>query len=670
MMKQDLPQACAWRVIRATLVFATFNAARIALAGSAPSWMQAQVGAPIPEHDEKTTAVALYSETILTVQPDGRFKRMDRRVYRILRPEGKERGVVHVDIDAQTRINSLHAWAIPADGKAYEVGERDSVETSLFGVDDGELVSDLRTKVLRIPAAVPGSIVGYEVELQERPYQLTDEWDFEDTVPVRESRYTLQLPTNWSYKSVWINHPEAAPEPAGSGQTHWVIRDLQAIKVERYMPPWRGVAGRLVISLVPPNGQSPGFQNWSELGSWYQSLTRGRTESSAQIKQKVAELTQSAPTALQKLRALAAFVQTDIRYVAIELGIGGLQPHPANDVLAHRYGDCKDKVTLLNSMLREVGIDSYYFLVNTVRGSVTPATPANLGFNHAILAIRLPQGMDDPALLAVATHTRLGRILFFDPTDPLTPIGHLRGELQSNYGVLVTPDGGELLSTPQLPNSLNAISRTAKLTLDENGMLRGDVQEVWSGDMASMRRAELRESTQDSDVIKPVEAVAADSFGTFRIIKASMRNSRANDRPFEWQYTVEVPGYAKVAGDLVLVRPRVIGSKASGFLETREPRRYPIELEGGERDTDVFEIALPAGYEVDELPPPVSVDYGFVAYQSKAETIGHTLRYTRTFEIRELSVPVDKAEQLKKFMRIVGDDERNSAVLKPAGPHR
>jgi hypothetical protein len=105
------------------------------------------------------------------------------------------------------------------------------------------------------------------------------------------------------------------------------------------------------------------------------------------------------------------------------------------------------------------------------------------------------------------------------------------------------------------------------------------------------------------------------------------------------------------------------------LLETKEPRRHPIEFTGGERDTDVFEITLPAGYEVDELPPPVNEDLGFVAYQSRTEKMGNAIRYSRTFEIKNLSVPVSKAAQLQKLYRIIADDERNSAVLKPTGPH-
>jgi hypothetical protein len=45
---------------------------------------------------------------------------------------------------------------------------------------------------------------------------------------------------------------------------------------------------------------------------------------------------------------------------------------------------------------------------------------------------------------------------------------------------------------------------------------------------------------------------------------------------------------------------------------------------------------------------------------------GNVLRYTRTFEVKETSVPVSKVEDLKKLYRIIASDERNTAVLKPA----
>jgi transglutaminase-like putative cysteine protease len=650
-------------VLALWLVSGTFGA-QPAEAGDAPPWTRAQLNAALPAHDDKTDAVVLYAETTLTVQPNGKIKRLYREAVRILRPDGEARGTIRVYFDAQSRITDLHAWCIPVSGKDYEVKEKDAVESAIVGVDGDYLASDLRTKTLRIPAATPGSVVGYEVEQELRPYVMVDKWGFQDTVPVREAHYTLQLARGWSYKANWLNHSEEHATEAAAGQWHWSISDVRAIRVEQDMPPWRGIAGSMVIALVPPSGQDPGIQSWRELGAWYLGLTRGRRDATPEIKQKVADLTSSVPAILGKMQVLASFVQNDIRYVAIELGIGGHQPHPAADVFSHRYGDCKDKVTLLSTMLKEIGVDSYYVLINTERGSVNAATPPNLAFDHAILAIALPADPEAAMLQARIAHPKLGKILFFDPTDAFTPLGRLSGALQANFGMLVTPEGGELLELPQLSVDTNGIERTAKMTLDGKGTLRGDVHEVRLGDRAAAQRYELRSTTQDTDRIRPVEAVAGASFSTFQILKATVANLRISDRPFEWHYTLEAENFAKTAGDLLLVRPRVLGSKASGLLETKEPRQYPIEFAGPERDTDVFEISLPPGYEMEELPPPVDVDDGFASYHSKTEIVGRALRYTRTFEIRELSVPVSKAGQLRDFYRIIAGDERNSAVLK------
>jgi len=639
-------------------------------ASDAPPWMHALVNASLPAHDEKTDAVLLYAEDILNVQGNGKIKSVTRRAYKILRPNGREYGVIHASYDGETKITGIRGWCIPAQGKDYEVKDKEVVETALLGVENGELASDLRTKLLRIPAADPGNIVGYEIEHEDRPYVLEDEWPFQESVPVREARYTLQLPSGWEYKTSWINYKPLNATPSGNNSWQWVANDVEAIKHETDMPPWRGVAARMVVTLIPAGGsaQTKGFENWKEEGIWEAGLERGRRDASPEIKQKAVQLTASATTSLQKMRALAQFVQRDIRYVAIELGIGGWQPHPAPEIFTHKYGDCKDKVTLMSSMLNEVGVESYYVSINTHRGAVTPQTPASMGlFNHEIIAIRLPDGVKDDSLQATMVHPKLGKVLFFDPTDEYTPLGAIRGDLQGNHGLLVTPDGGELVQLPQLPAAMNGVERKAKLSLSANGTLRGDVEETRRGDSGTWQRAALKTVTKSADQIKPIENLVSHSLATYQITKASLLNLNQTEQPFGYQYSFVADNYAKTAGNLVLVRPRVLGNRSSDILETKEPRKYPVEFSGPEKDTDTFEIAMPPGYEVDDLPPPVNADYSFASYHSKTEVNGNTLKYTRTFEIKELSVPLSKIEDLKKLYRVIAGDERNTAVLKPTG---
>lgn len=658
--------------IVARLVWVLWLAASFQVnAGAAPEWMHALVSVPLPAHDETTDAVLLYSDEVVSVRPDGRLSTRVRKAYRILRPEGGDLGHVVADFDSQSRITHIQGWCIQANGKDLIVEEKDTVETALPGIANGFLVSDLRAKVMRIPAAVPGSIVGYEVEQEQPAYLLNVEWDPQETIPVREVRYTLQLPPGWTQTPRWINHSDVTPMESNSGgirQWQWVMTDLPAVPVEEQMPPWRGIAARMVVSLAQANGRPSGWNTWQDLGNWYLTLLGKRGDPSAEIREKVAALTAAETTPLGKIRAVTHFVQSDVRYVAIELGIGGYQPHPAAEVFAHRYGDCKDKATLLSSMLQVIGVDSFPVLINATRGTVSANMPANQAFNHLILAIHLPGGAQDPGLLALVKHPQIGDLLIFDPTDPLTPLGRLAGGLQSNYGLIIRPDGSELVRLPQLPAETSGVRRKAEMVLDEKGTLSGEIDEIRLGDAAQDERERLRAMALETDRIKPIEARVASSLSTFRITKAAVGSVDDPDRPFEWRYSLEAENYARATGDLLIVRPRIVGSMARGFLETHEARRQPIEFEGPERNTDVFDIELPAHYKVEELPPPVNAEYEFASYHSRTEMIDGKLRYSRSFEIKELSVPASKGVELRNLYRTIADDERRSAVLRKAEP--
>lgn len=659
------PPAISRRVVLISVcgVLALLAGAPGATAGDAPLWMHAQVNAPLPAHDEKTDAILLYSETDVTVLSPDKIKTTVREAYKILRPNGREHGTVYVYFNPSRKIKSLHGWCIPAQGKDYEVKDKDAVDRSLSG--GGELVDDVKFRVLTIPAPDPGNIVGYEYEVEERPFFLQDMWYFQEADPVRETHYSLQLPSGWEFRDFWLNHPEVKASQAGNNLWQWTVSDVKEIRHEPAMPPYVGIAGQMIVTFFPPGGKAAnGFAAWDDMGKWYGTLLAGRADASPEIKQQVASVTSGQNTPVQKMQAIGQFVQHDIRYVAIELGIGGWQPHPAPEVFSHRYGDCKDKATLMRAMLHEIDIDSYHVLINTQRGAVTRETPAHQGFNHAIVAIKLPDALKDPALVAVREDPKLGRLLFFDPTDDITPFGQIRGELQANYALLVTPDGGQLVPLPQQPSDMNSIERTAKLTLDAGGTLKGNVKEVRLGERAASERYALMKVSTDADRVKPIETLLANSLSSFHITHATVSNLHHTDQPFGFDYTFESDHYAKNAGGLLLVRPRVLGNKAFNLFESKEPRKFPFEFEGPARDVDSFEIAIPAGYEVDDTPPPVDADFSFASYHSKTEVSGGVIRYTRTFEVKELSLSVDRADELKRFDRAITGDERNTVVLK------
>jgi hypothetical protein len=648
-------------------LLAAVVAAAPAQAADAPAWLRAQLSAPVPPHDDKAGAAILYSATELTVLGNGRVRRLKRVAYRILRPEGESYGILKVPYDAQSKISSLHAWSIPPDGKPFEARERDAIDAANPDVEDAYLMTDELVRVVRIPGAQVGSLVGYELEQELRPYVVVDDWEIQDTIPVRETHYTLRLPPGWDYRAAWVNSGELAPAAGGKGEVTWTATGVEPVELEQSMPPWRGIARRMALSWFPAGGPDKGMATWSDLGNWFLGLSRDRHAVTPDLQRQVGVLAAGAATPLAKMRALAAFTQTEIRYVGIELGIGGFQPHAAGEVFAKRYGDCKDKATLLATMLREQGIESYPVAINTTRGAVGAGTPPNIDFNHMILAVRLADGVDDPSLQAVLRHPKLGRLLFFDPTDTLTPFGSLRGELQANYGLVIAAEGSELMSLPQLSPMVSGVHRTAHLKLEPDGTLHGSVEERLVGDPATHQRMILAATSRDADRTRTLEALAGAAFATYTLGQAEAINVQDATRPLEWHFSVEAKNYAKNSGGLLLVRPRVLGSKSSALLETERPRRNAVEFDGPQRDTDEFDIVLPPGFETDELPQGASADYGFASYQSSYNVTNHVLHYARSFEIRQLSVPVEKVADLKAFYRIVYNDERRTAVLSKGG---
>lgn len=146
----------------------------------------------------------------------------------------------------------------------------------------------MKDRLLRIPAADPGNIVGYEIEVQERPSILQDWWHFQGRIPVREARYSLQLPAGWEYNETWLNRAEIQPVSSGSNQWQWVLNDLPGIREEDQMPPWRAVAAQMIVSFFPPGASGKkGFENWAEMARWEGALFQGRRDPSRSSNRKL-----------------------------------------------------------------------------------------------------------------------------------------------------------------------------------------------------------------------------------------------------------------------------------------------------------------------------------------------------------------------------------------------
>lgn len=643
---------------------------RVRAANRAPNWLRAAAQEKLPSYPSSTKAVILLDETQVTVRDNGEIDTRHRLAIRLLRPEAStDYGEVDVDFDKNTKILSLNAWTIEPNGHEIDESEKDAVERGYLS--DLEY-ADVRVKTLQYADANPGSVVGCEYVQRDRPYVFEDDWWFQHRVPVRTARFVLEVPDGWKYTTHWFNHAAVQSQQPAPNQHVWTLKDLPGIQTEPEMPVWRSVAGWMGIKYFPNNPalRAKSSGSWKEIGLWYDALTQSSRTDSPQIRQKVAGLTQGVSDPVQKIRALAGFVQRDVRYFAVEIGIGGYRPHPAPQVFAHLYGDCKDKATLLSSMLHDVGIQSYYVLIDTNRGFVKPAYPS-IAFNHMILAIRLPDNVSDPTLYAVVNDPKLGRLLFFDPTNEYVPLGYLPSYLQSSYGLVVGPDGGQLVSLPLLPPSTNRLLRVAHLTLSPSGKLSGNIQELRWGGPAAQEREEFLDM-QPSQRAQVFESFLGRFLENFVLTAASIGNLNRYSQTLTLDYKFFAPGYATTDGNSIILSPSVVGDKTSATLDLLtahgKPRRYPVEFDEATRRDDLFDIKLPVGYAVEKLPSPVQANCDYATYHSDVSVANGVLHYKRTLKINAVLVPTARLPQLRGFLQQIAADQSSVVVLQRTSP--
>jgi transglutaminase-like putative cysteine protease len=625
-----------------------------------PDWVRTAAAQKLPVYPADTNSVVLLDDTTYTVAPDGTASEHVRRAIKILRPQGRDSGLVYVPFDGDRKIRSFRVWSISPDGHEFELNKNEIVEFGYPG--QGNLYEDMRVKAARPAGRDPGGVIAYEYERTERPYIAETTWFFQDDTPRLSQVFTLELPAGFTYSTVWAHHASAEGADLENRRWRWEMKDTPGIDLQRVLhsPAYGALSGRMTIRYAPAGKVLDPRQGWSNVGQWYDSLARPRLVATPEITAKAAELAAGKADFYDKTEAISEFVQQQIRYFVIEMGIGGYQPHFAGDIFRNRYGDCKDKATLLSSMLSTVGIHAALLMVDTERGVIDPDAPSIVG-NHMVTAIEIPKGYDSPKLRSVVIAKTGRRYLIFDPTWEKTPFGQLEHNLQGSYGILMEGADTQAIAMPLLAPEYNTIRRSATLHLDLDGTLKGTVTEKRFGDLSERRRmlythGDVKEQNEAFDHILEQD------FPSFKIADFKVENAEALNKDLTTSFSLNVASYARTMGPLLMVRPRVLGSEAPSVDD--ETRKFPIDLRETMQAKDEYDIELPPGYAVDELPDPVDLDLGFASYKSSSQVKGNVLHYSRTYTVREVTLPADKYADLQKLSSVINNDEQSRAVLK------
>lgn len=518
---------------------------------------------------------------------------------------------------------------------------------------DSALYSSTRYVARSFGDLPAGTVVQWQIEVDwENPTWLVHRFGFGARAPVKEARLEVELPEGWRaehatmrawQKEAWA--PEVVP---GDGVTRlvWARRDLPAVEAEPLAPDLADVVPMVYVRLNAwTEGGQPktGFGSLEDYARWMYEVQSGTHAVSPAMKEQVQQILRDAPAdPSEQARLLYEWVQSQIRYVSVQIGMGGWRPHEAQAVFEHGYGDCKDKANLLRAMLQVAGIDSHLVELYSHRGVPRPFVLPGVGNgNHAILAVHLPD-----------------RTVLADPTERTVPFGALPPRDQGAHVLVIHPERPEVQVTPQAGPADNTKRLRIDLTVPPRGVAtKGTVQLETRGSFAWY----LRHST-----ITGAKGEIDDLFERWDW----MRGSQAKDVHIDVSDAHQVRAEAKItvrslgteAGERLIFRPAEL-LYSPGRSLTSARRTQPVVFTEPVTRHTIVRLDL-AGAEVGALPGPTEVRSEFGRFvQTWSQDEGAIVVDSR-FERTTRYVPAARYAELRRFLDAVVAARSQQVVIR------
>lgn len=509
---------------------------------------------------------------------------------------------------------------------------------------EAPMYSDFREKHITVPGLRPGESLEYSVitrvETPLIPGQFWMEHEFEKNAIVLQEQLEISVPKEREIKLK--TEPGHDPRVTTEGDRRiyrWTSSHLER-EPEKDTA---AVARKRPARKRPdtPDVQITTLRNWNDLGHWYAGLEKDRVAPTPEVRAKAAELTRNANTDLEKIQLLYDYVARNFRYISLSFGVGRYQPHAAGDILGHEYGDCKDKHTLLASLLDSVGIPVEAALINSMR-DVDPDVPSPSQFNHMITAI--PQGKS---------------YLWLDTTTEVAPFRLLAPVLRAKQALVVSADGGaRLVQTPYespLPN-MQDVEIEAKVS--ELGKLEGHVRLKLRGDSELGFRMYFRHTapTQWKNIVQALNM--AYGLGG-EVANVSTSDPAVTQEPFRVEYDVAQSDYldwSRRKSQPVFFLPIVVLKDAEGDsndkLQLEPPGEFHARLKLHLPPTIVARAAVPV---------TVTRDYG--EYHSTYKVEGSTVTAERVLSNKMGELPAARLGDYQAFARALrADGEQKLAI--------
>lgn len=597
--------------------------------------------APSAEEYPDASAAILLNEVKRVIHLDGTSSTTYHRIIKLFNKRGIEKfGEVFITYNAWgERITIKKARTFKLDGTEVEAT---SIK-DIFPLEGYRLYSHISQKVISMPALEEGVTIEYQYTLDDysRGFigkNFQDTFYLQDFEHIQSCRYVLTIPEGVEIKIVNFKtdvEPEIKKGESKMVYT-WEASDISQIIYESDMPPFHNIAPRITIS---------SFSSWEEIASWYYDISREQSKADADIEAKVAELIRNETTLEGKIRALYHYVITEIRYLGLEFGISGHMPHEASEIYKYKYGDCKDKATLLIAMLREAGIEAYYVLLRTRYSGEVDLDLPRFQFDHAIAAVPLN-----------------GELMFLDGTAENYCYGNLPAMDQGVWAMVLIDGEGKFMEIPVQPAEKNQRVREIKLDLKEDGLVRGETTVLQSGIFAAYYRSIFKDlgETKRSELIQ--NSLSSSCPGSV-LEEFSFSDLADLNVPVEQRYKFRVPSYVRKVGEKLHLKPSIIERVESTSLVAKEERRFPMYFYSQYCTQNIVELTIPEGYEIERIPDDVDLLFPFGSYRVKYSIGEDLIKYERYYRFNTFEISKEEYSSFKEFVERIAQEDAKEIIL-------
>ncbi|HSC87388.1 MAG TPA: DUF3857 domain-containing protein [Polyangiaceae bacterium] len=565
--------------------------------------------------------------TVSTVYPNGLSSQFRQVVFQPL-------------TDAAAAMSRQYAFQYQADrqivqlkgARVYRADGRidEAIESGEGAADDPSvsMYTSARTFYVQFPRLEPGDVV----EARYRIDDVTPRNEFADYFgevvylqndePVSDAEYVLVTPKS---RKMYVDAAvpgleQTVTETADQRVYRFFAPRVAAIVPEPNMPPWAELLGFVHVSTYP---------SWDALGAWYWGLVKEQLDVDPETRKLAREITKDKKTDVEKVQAVYNWVVKNTRYVALEFGIYGFKPHRCVQTVARGWGDCKDKATVIVTLLRELGIDANLVIVRTgMRGDFRSDLPSLAPFDHAIAYV--------PSL-----------DLYLDGTAEYTGTYELPTMDRGARAILVLDGKAKQVRLPLGNPEQDIIARKVSADLQADGSAKLEVSYDTRGQAASAWRSryEARATLR--------ERVAQDLGREFPGLDLPEGAIKTNDladleSPVSLSLRGKAPQFGRKEGDRLSV-PVTLGVRLTPQFASLSRRTQDVVVTGFSTRREETEVELPAGYEVEASPPNVERTTRFGSFGVVYEKQGRKVTVKSHLSLTVDRVRPDDYQEFRKF---------------------